>query len=451
RDSEKRIQACLALAEHFSRTNANDECSEILARARAAVSNRANRILVMDAYLQLLDDVGEAMACVRDDLDDVRTVNRALEILVRHGKVDAAIELANGSSDAQERLNRLAKVAHACADSADAPATEQVIDLLVAAGIQERRIQSILCSLAESLAKDNQLELAKKIADRVTDEYLIRSRRTLRRIQSGVPIRQPLQRQPSQEEQMTMFSWLTGSADADDADRQLQTAIAEAEANPVEDSNGQFGPWNQRAALARIQLQYFQVAALYRSEGMLDEARDRMLIAEEAIRILSKENAFSALISIQSLVATQIRSNDLQGIKRVTSIAAPYLWSQMANQIVDELLDAGDIPGATKIAWRVVSSKKNTMFGKPISRCDKIVSCFIQANSSEIAYELLQSNKNGDHIAAALENAGRAMVEASKTEELLTTKWTDALSAEQRFYLAIGAASATRSLASPDN
>ncbi|MFN3192829.1 MAG: hypothetical protein ACE361_20130 [Aureliella sp.] len=442
-EDDVRLRVHLTIAQYFGDRGRLELCEEELKLARRIAHSARQRLLVMDAYLRLLRAPDEALKCIAEDIENVSTKEQLVEALIQYGFVERAVAICLESRERETQELLLVKCANKTARMSDAKSTEMLLNHLAPYKIRDSRVQEIYCELAEALAKNGRLGLAEEYATKVTENYIIRTHRTLRRIKEGTPIDAPFQFRQSPKDQMSAFEWVTSFEDAEEADRQLKAAIGAAEANPIEDSKGQFGPWNQSGELARIRMQYFQVAALYRKQGNYDEARERMEIAEDAIQVVSKENAFAAMMASLSLVSSQIRANDIEGLKRFTSVAEPYLWSNLANEVVEKVIDSGDIAGATKIAWRVVSSDRRSLLGNGDGRCDKIVSCLIDAGATKVAYEVLQANAEDKQIATALESAGHAMVRTGAAAELLEAKWTTDLSPEQRLYLAIGAARAT--------
>ena len=69
-----------------------------------------------------------------------------------------------------------------------------------------------------------------------------------------------------------------------------------------------------------------------------------------------------------------------------------------------------------------------------------MISCFIEAEETHAAHELVKSSKPFELTAAACENAGRVMIQTDRRQLLQTSKWRNDIGAFQRAYLSIGAA-----------
>ena len=222
------------------------------------------------------------------------------------------------------------------------------------------------------------------------------------------------------------------------AKRLLESVIADAKENPVEATEGQFGPWNQKGHLARIRVQHALVAALYRKAGNQEQATRQMKLAEEAFQTLAEVHAWAAQFAFMELQPTLVSLKDTKGLQRLAVVAQRPLASSAIDVIVSETLSSGDIERAKKLAKTALSGQAAK--GRWGNGRSEMVSCFINAGRVETAYEIVQSSKPGAFTAAACENAGRAMIQMDRGQLLRTAKWRKEIGAFQRAHLCIGAA-----------
>jgi tetratricopeptide (TPR) repeat protein len=288
--------------------------------------------------------------------------------------------------------------------------------------------EDIWRELAAALYKKGDLESARRYASRVDtdirryDEYMRRivdnlpsdtlSINTHASAYGSKPVRIPL---PSE--------------DPGAANRILEEVIALTERNPIESTQGQFGPWNQKFQLARIKVQYGLVAALYRKAGNQEQAKVKLKLAEEAFQTLAKEElGFGAIFAVNELQGPLIHLQDAEGLRSLTENSNVPMLSWAADLVVPDMLLSGDIEAAKKLAQNTLSGKRDFPLGTGWSKTgdhgpstgspSKIVSCFIEAGELDKAFELVKSSKPNRFTAAACENAGRAMVK--KDHGLLT-------------------------------
>ncbi len=438
RNSSRRLWAHILVARHYAEAGNLELCKLQLELAKPlAVKPRARDELI-HAYFEYAKSPSLASSFIKSQYDDSESNKKLCEVLARHGYLDKAFDIAEYEINTERQLNLKLMATIEAAKSARIEDAEQAVRHLAMRGATEYDQQRVWSELSKALYRKDDLESARHYAKRLTDAKIKRSNRYLKRIEDGVPLNALYIRMHSPERSVNSEIPLR-TDDPEVANRILEEVIAEAERNPVETTEGQFGPWNQKFQLARIRVQYGLVAALYRKAGDQEQATIKMQIAEEAIKILIEEaQGFGAMFALNELQVPLIYFEDTEGLRRLAeSLSVPLLfWA--ADAVVPDMLMSGDVEAAKKLAKTTLSREPG--FDRSTGDQSEMVSCFIEAEKLEAAHEILKSSKPGNFTAAACENAGRAMFQMDRGQQLRTSQWRDDIGAFQRVYLCVGAA-----------
>ena len=139
-------------------------------------------------------------------------------------------------------------------------------------------------------------------------------------------------------------------------------------------------------------------------------------------------------------VQRQLLSMDaLATLKEVAQAANPQLSLWVAQLSVDKLLESGDVRGAQELAGRVLASEY-AFGGSLFEDQNQLIAAFVKANELPVALQLVKQANTTKESARALHDAGKAMIEAGHRQALLSAPWQGELSAFQRTYLNLGAA-----------
>ena len=444
----RRVKAHIANARHYAEAGNLEQCKINLKLAKPlAVESRVSGNALVEAYLQLAKSPALAIAFQGQEDDDAYVRKRLCQALARHGYLDEALKIAGNEVDDEKQNAFRLSIALAAAKAGRIEDTEKATkDLETSYSAR----QTIWAELAAALYKKRDLESARRYASRVDTGGIKRSDEYLRRIIDNLPPDTLSINTHASANGSTPVSIPLPSNDPDAANRILEEVIGLTERNPIESTQGQFGPWNQRFQLARIRVQYSLVAALYRKAGNQEQAIMKMRLAEEAFQILTREErGFGAMFAVNELQAPLIRLQDAKGLRRLAEDANVPLVSWAADLVVPEMILSGEIEAARKLAENTLSGKRGFPLGTgwpatgdhgPSTEApSEIVSCFIEAGELDAAFELVKNSKPSSFTAAACENAGRAMVR--KDRSLLTQpRWRNGIGGFQRAHLCIGAA-----------
>ncbi len=438
KNREQRARAHIAIAKHYAEAGNAKRCKLELNQANPLAIKSRLRDELVEAYLQLAESPPLAISFITEQHDDPKARETLCEALARHGHLDEALKVAENEQDYETRFTLEAKTALAAAKAARIDDAEQAVRQVMASN-EKYTGEGVWCELAKALYKQGEMESARNYAVRVTDKYTIRTNRDLRRIMSGVPPDTPYVSKSQSKESGARNSVALQTDDPDEAKRMVETAIVNAEKQPIEATTGQFGPWNQTAQLAKLRLGYAYVAALYRQAGNQDEATKATEIANQAIQTIVKESGFVAMLLLGDLYRMQIAMDDIDGLKHSTAATDARAWLGWTDPIVSKVLSSGDVGGAKKIARQALSAKTglDNLF---VSDQSKVISCFIEVGETQAAHDLVKTSEPVDITAAACEDAGRAMIKTDRGQLLRTSKWRNDIGAFQRAHLSIGAA-----------
>lgn len=435
---EGQVKAHIAIAKHYAEAGDLERCKLELNLAKPlAVKTRLTGNKLVEAYLQLAKSPALAISFMSDDPDDGSARKKLCQALARNGYLDEALKIADSLTNTNDRNEMKLTIAFAAAKAARAAGTERATQNAKISYLGENNLWG---QLAEALYKKNDLEDARKYAARVSSDHTKRRNAYMRRIADNLPRNTPNVSTyvNSPDDTELPLTIALPSEDPVVADRILESVIADAGRNPVEPTEGQFGPWNQKFRLARMQVQYSLVAALYRKAGNPEQATIKMQLAEEAFQILTEEEkGFGAIFTLNELQLPLIYFKDVEDLRQLFDESKIPLLFWAADIVVPELLRSGNFEAAKKLAETTLSRERG--FDRSTGKRSEIASCFIEAGNLDAAHEILNGSKPHDFTAAACENAGRALVKRDRGL-LMQPKWQNGIGAFQRAYLCIGAA-----------
>ena len=449
KDPDQRARSHIAIAKHYAESENLNKCKLALNQARPLVSNSILRDELVEAYLKFANSPTQAIWFITAEHDTPKARLGLCEALARHGFLDEALEMVENELDKRTQSTLKIRIALAAAKAARMGDTERAVRQLDMGKRTDHYKQSVWCALAKALYKNDDMESARKYAELVTDKYTIQTNRDIRRIKDDIPPDAPYVTRPRTDRGKNSLSELLQSGDAEKASQTVEANIADAVLNPIEESTGQFGPWNQSGQLAKLRLQYAPVAAMYRKAGNQDEANKLDRIVEDALQTIVEENTFMAVLEIGNLLRVQVRMDDIDGLKLVTAATDPRIWQVSVDPVVSKVFSSGDIDGAKNIARRALAVEAR-FDGLSESDPSEIIACFIESGETEIAHQLVKGSHPAELTANACEQAGRAMIKSDHGTMLQTSKWRDDIGPFQRAYLTIGAAIMSRQSSDSD-
>ena len=411
---------------------------------------------LVDAYLEYAKSPMSAIKLVKDRLGDSRVKDGLCESLAKFGFLDDALEVARSEPKAEKRATLDWRIAYATAKAGRARDTQRAIENAAQHEVPNvaYRTSSVFLELVGSLRSSDRIDLAEEYATRITDSVNKRKldrllRRPLRKTAKTTGQEKDLDAKQLDQKRKQFVLQKIQVKDAVAAAELLESKIAEAKANPVKASTGQFGPSNQTTHLASIELEFANVAFLYHLDGNPVEATANMKRAEDAIEKLSNENAFFAWMKLMDFYQVQMAMNDVEGLKRSTDRFLGELWLVHAHQIVSKVLLLGDVDAARRIAQKALATKPAFATRDP-GVSAKVISCFVEADETMIALELLKYTQPDNYGIAACQYAGTAMIQSKRGLLLRTSKWRNGLKPFQRANVFIGAAIAAKKVANAD-
>lgn len=434
-DTELRGLAHIALAKEYASRSQSQLSGEQLAKARQQPVSYRLRNELVEAYLTTAKEPQSAIDYILQKQNNKRNREYVCQALARTGFIDEALELATQEKESADQQLLATRAAFAAASAGLVQDTEAAVAHPVFAKESNRSLQRIWCDLAKALYRDKNMDLAKEYAARVTDRYVIRTNRDLRRIKDDIPPGTPYLMKSAQSQEATVLK----SSDPEVASRALAALVANVEANPIKPSSGQFGDWNQDGQLARVRLQHAIVAALYRKAGNSAEADRHLKLAQAAVKKVEEVNAFAGLMAISDVQRQLLSMDALATLKEVAQAANPQLFLWVAQLSVDKLLESGDVRGAQELAGRVLASEY-AFGGSLFEDQNQLIAAFVKANELPVALQLVKQANTTKESARALHDAGKAMIEAGHRQALLSAPWQGELSAFRRTYLNLGAA-----------
>jgi tetratricopeptide (TPR) repeat protein len=444
---ERRFDAYLTVAAAYAKSNDQDKCLSELRRAEPLVQSSASQANLVEKYLELTGSVERALSFVQEQREQAQAIDlsRLVRVLAIHRFVDEALELAKTEINPPARTLLQLQIAHALAAAAKSEETERVvavIDWKTKGGDTDYIRQDIWLALACALHESGQFDDARKIAARITHKTMLRrEQELLQRIASGQTPERDVVAAPTREQTLqTMPDRVVNKAEADRADAKLEARIQHAKAMPIESSNGQFGPWDQAAELARLHIEYADVARLYSACGEQDLAIKKLRHAEIAAHDLIRRNSFVAMLSSLKVLKTQMEIEELEGLKRFVATTPPDYWQLMADRLSEKLLAKGDIVGAKNLAERTIVAEPLHSGNSEDNWSAFQITNFIKLGEEKVALELLKIEKMNRDGEASCRHAGNFLVESGRSE--LLKSWLPQISPTARVHVCLGAVDA---------
>ncbi len=432
-DMQLRLFVHLTIARHYFGTQREADCLAELKRAEAVALKDTFRFQLVDAYLDTLRDVksATAYAAAAGKRNPQYVAKTVVGDLADRGYFAEADKFVNWLQLRGLRKPQLyTQIVRAAVKAGDVAGAEVVISKL-----SERERNSMRLQLVHSLMDKKLSVEGKQVAAAITDEnYRARANRVIEDAKRPPPTKPYdgvnwLQAAAREGGRGLRRDHLYGEGirrlleakEFRKAESAIGAWLQNAKANPIEETTGQFGPYNQKMRMANIQAHFAKLGLARAAAGETEAAKKDLAKAKEVLLADLTSNWFMSFTTVPEMLVAYMEVGDMETVKEMVSTLPENSWNASANYIVERLFRLGDRKGALELARKAPSSRG-------------VCEVLIKRGEVDEVRNLMQKQLLG----SALQTIGNTMMATDRAETL--KRWFDETeSAEGRAHLSVGA------------
>lgn len=431
-DPQLRLFSHIAIAKHYYGTKREADCLAELKKAEAVALKDKFRFQLVDAYLDTLGDVknATAYATAAGKTNPTYVAQTTVDALAKRGYFAEADHFVNWLQLRGLRKPTLySRIARAAVKRSDVSGAKVVINKL-----SEREHDSIRLQLVQTLMDQKRSVEGQQMAAAIKSEsYRTRARTVIEDSKSPPPNKAPagtdwlraaVRSGGRGQRRDHLFGEGIGKLLAAGEFGKVESAIGvwlqNAEANPIEETEGQFGRYNQTMRMANIQAHYARLGLARANAGETEAAKKDLAKARAVLPDLAG-NWFMSYTLVPELLLAYLQVGEVETMKKTIGNLPEDSWVLTAHIIVERLFRVEDRESALEIARKASGNRK-------------VCEVLIQHGEIDEVRKLMDEGTQGP----ALQGIGNKMMSTGRAETL--RNWVAATESPQdRAYLSVGA------------